>query len=93
MSQHDDDRAHDGASPLSDSQPHTRGAVSGADEPTRLVPLLVELASDYVGVVWVRASRSELVTGTVFTAHGRRWKVTGLSASGVTYRCREVKDE
>ncbi len=93
MTENDDDHIRERAAPESDGAPPPRRAFQPDPEPARLVPLLVELEADYVGVVWVRASRSELVTGTIFNAHGRRWRITGLSPSGVTYRCREVKDE
>lgn len=64
-----------------------------APEPRNLVPLLVEQAGPDYGLVWVLASRSELVRGAVFPAHGSRWLVTGRSPSGVTFLCREIAAE
>ena len=66
---------------------------TAALEPRNLVPLLVEQAGPEYGLVWVSASRSELVPGAVFPARGSLWVVTGPSPSGVTFLCREVAGE
>jgi hypothetical protein len=59
-------------------------------QPPVLTPFIVEPDSGGPSVVWLRAVASELVTGAVFEAQGRHWVITGVSPSGVTYRCREV---
>ncbi len=70
-----------------------RGDQPFGGGPASLIPVIVERPRDSVGVVWVRASRPALVPGCVFTARGRRWMITGLSPSGVTFACREAFDE
>jgi hypothetical protein len=66
-------------------------AGGGAAIPASLIPIIVEDPDDYVGVVWLSASRSELTPGTHFVARGRQWVITGLSPSGVTFACRAAK--
>jgi hypothetical protein len=89
-----DDGKHDlaPATPAPDTAERDYADAPARAEPAQIFPMLIELNGGYVGVVWVRASRSELATGTVFRAQNRRWVITGLSPSGVTFRCREIRD-
>ena len=91
---HDQDANNEpGASREQEAPAQPQSGRGQSQDAARLTPVLVEQAADYLGVVWVWATRSELAVGSVFTARGRRYVITGLSPSGVTHQCREFPQE
>ena len=89
MSEHHDNDDAAGASP--ECSPERQGRGGDSPAAAQMIPLLVDTPGDRTGIVWLCATRADVVPGTEFTAKGRRWVVTGLSPSGVTFMCREVR--
>jgi len=89
-----EDHRTDPREPLGERPARTAEPGNGDNPEARsLVPVLVEEAGAEFGLVWVTASRSEMVAGALFVARGRHYLVTGRSPSGATYVCRDVTDE
>jgi hypothetical protein len=90
MSEYHDNDDNDAAGANPECSPERQGR-GGESITAQMIPLLVDTpGGDRTGVVWLCANRADVVPGTEFTAKGRRWVVTGLSPSGVTFMCREV---